>query len=241
MPVVLTTIPSGAQLDAPTLRNLVLQVEQYVNEAIAAGDRGSAWLESNHVYRPDFYGAPDARTTLVSGEHVFRSRGLGDDERAFFSAFLGAGPFPVPGLNMTVEIPETLNAGSVYYRAIYTTSFYAYEWGGSDGNMDESTANNQACTFKVAVNGATQDSFASLPLWKGSQTETRNNVAFYPRKQFSAVWASAGLGSDLRVGVNDVGVVVDVEPVRYSGAPGPVICKHIIVQQGNAVFRHWIR
>lgn len=239
MPVVLTTIPSGAIIDADTLRTLVLDVETYVNEAIASTDRGSTWLTSNHVYRPDFYGSPDPRTTLVSGEHQFRSRGIADPERAFFSAFLGAGPFPVPGLNVTAEIPETLNVGSVYYRAILQASFYAYEWGGSDDNMDESLANNQACTFKVAVNGVTQDTFASLPIWKGSQTETRYISAFYPRKQCSAVWASAGLGADLRVGVNDIGIVVDVEPVRPAGAT--LICKHIIVQQGNVNFRHWIR
>lgn len=238
MPVVLTTIPSGDPINADTLRGLVLDVEKYVNEAIAATDRGSSWLTSNHVYRPDFYGAPDPRTTLVSGEIAFRSRGLSDPDRAFFTGFLGTGPFPIPGLNATVQIPETLDAGTYYYRLVMAASFYVYEWGGNDDDMDEYTAANQAATFNVSVNGVIQAG-SDIRLWKGSKSQAYEDVAYYPRKQASVVWASAGMGADLNVGVNNIGIVVSPQPVAFSG--GAVIYKHIIVQQGNMLARYRLR
>jgi hypothetical protein len=235
MPVTLTTFGPGAVIDASLMRAKLQQVETYVNEGIITTDRADSWMKPNHVYRPDFYGLPNMHTTMPSGESYFRSRPVAEERRAFFSYYLGGGPYPVPGINATVQIPEDLRVSvSIKYRLVCAASFYVYEFGGADGYMDESTS--QACTFDFYINGESARSSSMVrKLYKGSRTATVQNVAFYPRKQVSLVWGDT---SDPvpAVGINNVGIVVNpIDP----GAGEE--WKHIVFVQSGLVCRYFLR
>jgi hypothetical protein len=234
MPITLTTFASGAVIDATVLRDRLQTIEKYVNEQLVAGDRGSTWLDANHVYRADFFGGANPHTTLVSGETYYRQKGPGDAERAFFSWFLNntTGWVQVPWLNVTFQLPEQLDQGTRDYRVEAFTSFYAYEFGGDDADLDLSSDN--AATFSLMLDGDELSGINRRPLYKGSKTGTQQLVALYPRSQVSM--AHAFTSSDLTPGVHNVGVVVQ------SNAPGVTTkWKHIIVRQGAFILRYGLR
>ncbi len=239
MPTSLTTIAAGAAIDADVLRLKLRQIETYVNEEVAATDRGSSWCTANHIYRPDFYGSPNSHTTMVSGENYFRSRDTDPATAAYFSFYMGEGPFLIPGMSATIQVPESLEQGSVYYRLNVFASFYAYEYGGDDGNIDESTY--LAATFHLGTTARPTDirDRTLRTLYKSSDTDTLEEPMIYPRKQHSLMWAFAGNG----LGVTTPGVVslgVWVKPFRPATV-SPPYWKHIIIQQANMIARYRIR
>lgn len=240
MPTSLTLIPAGATISATTLRARLLELQHYVNEQVAASDRGNEWCTANHIYRPDFYGAPNPHTTMVSGENYFRERPVDPDYRTFFSFYMGEGPYLVPGLTATIQVPETLEQGTYYYRLNVFASFYAYEFGGNDGAMDEQT--NLAATVHL---GTTTSPIAlrdrtNRPIYKGSQTYEQQNVVIFPRKQHSIQWAFPGNATGLTTpGVQSLGLWV--KPfIPGTTSPAPT-WKHIIFQQANLIARYRIR
>lgn len=234
MALTLTTFASGATIDATVLRSKLAQIEAYVNEGIIATDRDDAWMSANHLYRPDFFGGANPHTTLVSGESYFRERPLAEERRAFFSYFLGAGPYPVPGLNATIQIPEALNPASTRYRLLVAVSFYLYEYGGADAYLDEDTS--RAASVDLLINGVAARSNTMVRyIYKGSITSAGQAVAFFPRKQISMVWGDTS-APVAAVGVNHIGVAIS--PIN----PGaPEYWKHLIFVQGNIVCRYFIR
>ncbi len=246
MPTSLTLVTANSTISATALQQYARDVELYCNESIASTDRGSAWCTANHVYRPDFYGAPDPHTTLVSGETYFRSTGISAADRVFFSYYLGDGPFPVPGLQVPIQLPESLQQGSVYYRMVVTYSFYCYEYGGSDDEVlgvlqsGLNEDNNHAATFHLGVGAlptAIRDN-TTRELYKGSLTEDLELAAYYPRKQHSGVWAFAGDVSGIGVGMNSVGIYV--RP-RTPATTSPSLWKHIVIAQGSIIVRYKLR
>lgn len=239
MPLTITTIPANATVNAATLRSKLMEIQHYVNGEIEASDRGTAWCTANHIYRPDFYGSPDPHTTMVSGENYFRTRGVDPDDRTFFSFYMGTGPYLVPGLAATIQVPEDLEQGSVYYRLNVFASFNVYEFGGNDGAMDEST--NLAATIHLgtSTNPTAIRDRTLRPVYKGSQTYVNDYVCIYPRKQHSIQWAFAGNVNGLTTpGVQSLGLWV--KPF-IPGALSPPSWKHIIFQQANLIARYRIR
>ena len=230
MSLALATFAPGAVIDATTVRGLLGQIETYVNEGTVAGDRGTGWITSNHVYRPDFYGAPNSHTTLVSGESYFRERPLDPARRAWWSYYLGENStgnyYPVPGLNVTFQVPENIDADGMH-RVRVTASFYAYEFGGVDGGMDEDTY--RGASFALIGDGSPLSGMAK-PIYKGSSTSATQTYAFYPRKQISFVRDFA-----LNRGVHTLGVGVQL--VNNGGDQ----TKHVVVAQGNIIVRYWTR
>jgi hypothetical protein len=233
MPVTLANVTAGTPISATVLRDRLQTVETYLNEQILNSDRADEWMQANHVYRPDFFGGSNPHTTLTTGESYFRSRPIAEERRAFFSYYLGQGPYPIPGLNATVQIPEDLTGLNYDYRLVVTASFYCYEYGGADGNMDESTY--EASQFTLLINGVpARSDCLERSLYKGSQTATEQASAFYPRKQISMVWGDVSAPT-VDVGVNSIGVAV------MPGTPLSTEWKHIIVQQGNLIARYFLR
>lgn len=234
MPLSLTTFPAGSVISATVVRSRLATIESYVNEGIVAGDRGTNWMDANHVYRPDFFGSPDPHTTLVSGETYFRSRGQGDADRAFFSYWLNTDIFvPVPGIGATIQLPERLDQGAYDYRVSVFASFYVYEFGGIDAPMDE--ISYHAADFEIMVDG---NNYAATKrtLYNGSQTSTNQTVAFYPRKQITIAQAwSATQPAPMTPGVHSFGIGV------RNYAPGSGEWKHVIAQQGAFLVRYYLR
>lgn len=240
MPVSLTNFATGAVISASTLNTRLQEVELYINEQIAAGDRSANWLDSNHVYRPDFYGGSNPHTTLVTGESYFRERSIAAERRTFFSYYLGAGPYPVPGLNATIQVPEDIVANN--YRLVVAASFYVYEFGGTGNSQDgygmseSHGAGVRAATLDLLINGTpARSSHQVRHIYKGSRTSTLQIGAFYPRKQISMVWGDISAPT-VSVGCNDVGV-----GVTLLTPPEDSRWKHIIFAQGNLVARYFLR
>lgn len=228
MSLTLGTFASGAVINATTIRERLSSIELYLNEQSLAADRGTAWLQSNHVYRPDFYGSPNPHTTLTSGESYFRQRSDSDQLRSWWSRYLGesaTGYFPVPGLTATVQIPENINANGGHRTRIFA-SFYAYEFGGVDGNMDETSP--QGARFALTVDGTVVVNY-DRPIYKGSSTSADEAYAFYPRKQVSII-DEYGLDA----GIHHFGVAVSPNNQGTN-------TKHVVVVQGNLIVRYWCR
>lgn len=234
MSLTLTTFASGAVIDATVLRARQASIEAYLNEGTIAADRGTGWLGANHVYRPDFYGSPNPRTTLTSGESYFRNRDADVANRVFYSWYLGNTDawFYVPGLTIPVQIPESLIAGSVYYRLVVQASYYVYEYGGDGSGTEASRSALTGLLLDGTLAGATV-----RPLYSGSSM-TAGAGAFrtftYARKQHSFCTAYVG-GGLIAPGVHHVGVGVKID------TPSTNDSKFVIFQQGNITARYYIR
>lgn len=239
MSVSITTFASGAVIDATTIRTKISDIETYLNEGMIAADRGSAWLGANHVYRPDFFGAPDPHTTLTSGESYFRQRSIDDRDRAFTSYYVNTASWlPVPGLNITYQVPETLAQGaSAQYRLMVFASFYVYEYGGNGGNYNvAATGGMDEDTWKAGAVSLSHDGTHAyggfLNIYNGSVSGNYNAGTFYPRKQYTRCFAFAGSPV---AGTHNIGISV------YNYVPGADEWKHIIFQQGNFTLRYSLR
>lgn len=240
MALTLTTFGATDVIDHTVLRARLQSVETYLNEEIANSDRSAGWLHANHVYRPDFFGPNSAnpRTVFTTGETQFRQRPLADDHRAFFSFYLGDGPYLVPGLAATFQIPESLQQGTYYYRINTDASWYCYEYGGGDNTyLDEETSLTAtfhlACSAsKSAIRAETQRS-----IYKGSLTDASEIVPLFPRKQYSLCYPFIGNTKGISTpGCVSVGVYV--KPVNPAGSGLALTTwRHIIVQQGNFIAR----
>ncbi len=242
MSLALATFAPGAVISAATLRGLVSSVETYINEGTLAADRGTLWMDANHVYRPDFFGAPDPHTTLVSGESYFRNRPIGDDARAYFAYQMGSVDIPVPGMGVSFTLPETLANATRQYRCFIRCSFAAYEYGGGDGVMDNYT--NESAKFRLMINGSAVPQVVRR-IFKGSRTNNQQETAFFPRQQHSIVsvqmgTTQTGATNPISVGLNNIclSCAPAVESLDADSKPNSKI---IFVQQGNLTVRYWLR
>lgn len=242
MPLSLTLVNTGDPVDASVLMTRVRSIQRYVNETNVANDRASQWCTSHHIYRPDFYGAPNPRTVFTCGCTWFRQVGASVADQWITSFHLGEGPFPVPGLFASMHFPESLAQGTVHYRLNVWASFYTYEYGGTDVDVDENSY--QAATFHLgawAAPAAPSDirDETQRRLYKGCQTSTYNQQAFFARKQHSMFYAFAGNTKDVSTpGVVHAGVWC--KPIRPATPANPE-WKHIFVLQRNFVARGRLR
>ena len=82
------------------------------------------WVDSEHIFKPEFYGSPSPRMTAVSGATHFRETNSSLANNAVLSAELTGSTFtPSPGLCTRIKLPYV---AMTYIHA----SFYAYELGG---------------------------------------------------------------------------------------------------------------
>ena len=258
MPIALTTIAPGAATDATTLRTTMEEVQRYVNEATVAGDRTSSWLKSSHVFRPDFQYALASKEVPMPGAHIFwNDRPLGRSKAALFTFYQGAGPFVVPGLSRTIQIPEDIGTN---YMVLVRASFVAYEYGGEglhvapaaglgldNPNDTHYTADSTVANFALQVNLSSPITATYRPICAASDYSNPSAVIpptgpylsrFYARKQHTIVYAVSGaeLGG---AGVHNLQVVC--MPVTPDAALGSDIWRHILVTQGVMVARCRLR
>ncbi len=241
MSLSLVTFGAGAVIDASVMRNRLEAIELYLNEGIVAADRGAAWLSANHLYRPDFFGAPDPHTSLVSGETYFRTKSQDDAARTFFSANVNTASWmPVPGLCATIQIPQSLRVGATYYRLNIFASFYVYEYGGygSGTGVDQRCDENENRAASVSLFLGNPSSGAGLDgtlrhVYKGSQTSDYNAGALFPRKQYSMAYSTS---LPVAPGTYSLGVAC------RTLAPGAnAVKKHVVFQQGSLMARYFLR
>jgi hypothetical protein len=240
MPISLTTIGAGAAIDATVLRTRVATIERYVNEQVAAGDRTTNWLDTVHVFAPDFQygGGAGPRVVMPGGEVAWCERTAERAGAALFYFDNSSGFVPVPGLCRTLHFPETPTAA---FRVSMCATFYAFEYGGTgaapNGARDEAST---AAQFGFFLDG---NSVASSYRKIMAASDTNSAVGapysgqIYARKQVVMFHVEAG-SVFTAPGIHHVEVrCIPVTP----GTPATPEWKHIFVVQGRLAIRHRLR
>lgn len=235
MPISLSTIASGATVDAAVLNARRNDIERYVNEQIAAGDRTTNWLDSGHVYRPDFQYAGMGELPAAGGVFYWSTRPDDRKRAALFNSFVGGTALPVPGLARTVHIPQQMSGTS--YALLCEINFVAYEWGGTCSGLVPEDSVDRCATFKMRVNGSviaeTRRDLYSASGTLGGSPATTWNAAYYARKTYTMIYDASSLVTD--DGLVDVQLVADLE------VPASTVWKHVLIQQGTMYVRCRIR
>lgn len=241
MPISLTTIASGASIDATVLRTRSATIERYVNEQVAAGDRTTNWLDTVHVFAPDFqYGAgAGPRVIMPGGEVAWSERPSDRAQAALFHWKNQTGYVPVPGLCRTLHYPEAPTAA---FRVSMYATFYAFEYGGAGAapilGRDET---DDVARFSFFLDG-TQASGSTRKIMAASETSSAVSEPYsgqiYARKQVSMFHVESG-GTFTAPGVHHI--EVRCLPIATPAAPSDNDWKHIFVVQGRLLVRHRLR
>lgn len=235
MGLTLTTVVDGTDITAAAVEDYVAKIERYLNEGVASADLDTApWVDSVHIFKPEFYGSPYPRTKLVSGmAHHYRKT----DSIYTVAAFdyrLGRESFVhVPGLQATLKIPDNNTRVNV------TASFAAFEWGGSDTVDEGSTLvpSSVVANFHL-YQDETQLAHTGRRIYPSGATPTTDAEtvlgALVARKQ---ICMSDSLS--FNAGTRTCGVRVRVRLPTVSGAMAD--WKHVFVLQRNFVVDYHLR
>jgi hypothetical protein len=227
----LTLVADGTTIDATAVQSYIEQIEYYVNEGIDVADLDSApWVDSVHIFKPEFYGAPRPRVKAVSGETQFFRK-----NDSMYTAFAShynlsrGGVVHIPGLQATLKIPED------DVRVKVLASFAAFEWGGSDV-VDEAA---QVVAKFYLYQNETQLAHTARRIYPSGSTPGGVDAdsllgALVARKQ---VCIADYLEFDK--GIHSVGVRVDINPPTVTGAY--VDWKHVFVLQRSFVTDYNLR
>lgn len=233
----LTTVADGTTITAAAIEGYISTIETYLNEGVVSGDLlSTAWVESTHVFKPEFFGSPDKRAELMSGDAHYRVQGDSMyTAAAFHHDLIKDGTAYVPGLQVTFKCPA-----NTYVRVL--CSFAAFEWGGI-GAVDEGPAAltplPRAGTFKLHLDGSTVGGFTTTrPLYESgmsdpaapTQEESCVVGALVARKQHSiAEYVLVGTA-----GTHTLGVALTI-PKPGIGASASYDQRHVFVLQRSIV------
>lgn len=249
MALTLTTFASGAVIDATTMRARIATIEQYLNEQIANADKDQTlWVTTDHLFAPEFFGAPDPHARFPSGATHFRHVRPDNVLRTVHHQEVGPSQYvPVPGLQATLFVPEALDAGAgLDYRLMVRASFYAFELGGQgtnsgvDASLEGPAPVAQAATIALFFDGTAQAGTLRY-LWASGNpvvptpgVVTYNwNGCIFNRKMYAYTWSSPTVSA----GLHHVGVYVRV---NATAAPTPS-WRHIFFDTRNLVASYYVR
>ena len=235
MGLTLTTVVDGTPITAAAVEDYIAKIELYLNEGVASADLDTApWVDSVHIFKPEFYGSPSPRTKLVSGmAHYYRKTDSIYTTAAFHYELGRESYVHVPGLQATLKIPENSTRVNV------TASFAAYEWGGSDVVDEGSTLSptSVVANFYLYQND-TQLAHTGRRIYPSGETPTTDETsvlgALVSRKQ---ICMSDSLS--FNAGTNSCGVRVGVQLPTVTGAMAD--WKHVFVLQRNFVVDYHLR
>jgi len=160
------------------------------------------WVETNHIWAPDFYGAPAPRTELVSSQVHYR-RTLNDiiNEGAHFSAAHSAKSWQyIPGLTASVKLMRDCIVD-------VTASWFAFEYGGIT-SVETHFEKKEACKFRFAVNGV---GYTSTTRYLRTSCGLNSQIT---RKQFSVVKQL-----ELAAGVHNIGIRIYLKERIFHAPP----------------------
>lgn len=74
-PSIFTTVSDGDTLDASDIKDRATDLQRFVNGEVHASDLSStAFVDTQHIVRPEFYGSPSPRVEGVSSDTIYRKR-----------------------------------------------------------------------------------------------------------------------------------------------------------------------
>jgi hypothetical protein len=216
---------AGTAVEATDIVSRVEDVEDFLNGGVVTADLQSspAWVQHQHIYKPEFYGAPDSHVVAVSARTHWRQRGHDQyDWSVHHTSSANASFVSINGLAATVYVPNVGGAANCF--ATILASFYAYEWGGF-ATADESIL---VATFSLFVNGAEQTGTART-LFSNANAMSPSTVR--SRKQHGIIKEVS-----LNEGIHHIDVRVKVEePALYNDGLSLSQHEHIIVAGRNLV------
>jgi hypothetical protein len=241
MPISLTTIGSGASIDADVLKARCSTIERYVNEQSVAGDRTTNWLDSVHVFSPSFqYGAgAGPRVVMPGGEIAWCERPADRSLAALYHWKTNLNYVPVPGLCRTLNF---LSAPTATFRVTMYATFYAFEYGGDgaapNGARDETDEVARFCFFldETQITASARKLLASSDVNSAVAAPFAGQV--YARKQVTMFAVEAG-SVFTSAGIHHV--EVRCLPITTPAAPADNDWKHIFVTGGRMMVRHRVR
>jgi hypothetical protein len=235
MGLTLTTVVDGTSLTAAAVEDYVAKIERYLNEEVVSADLDTAaWVDSVHIFKPEFYGSPYPRTKLVSGMAHYYRKTDNIYTVAAFNYRLGRESFVhVPGLQASLKIPDNSTRVNV------TASFAAFEWGGSDTVDEGSTLTPSSVVANFYLyQDETQLGYTGRRLYPSGATPTTEAEtvlgALVARKQ---ICMSDSLS--FNAGTRTCGVRVGVQLPTTTGALAD--WKHVFVLQRNFVVDYHLR
>tara|TARA_R110000744_G_scaffold293604_3_gene403919 strand:+ start:1552 stop:2430 length:879 start_codon:yes stop_codon:yes gene_type:complete len=126
-------------LKAEHINDGVDAMQNFVNEGISKAELKSSkdytgssydpytkegWVESKHVFKPEFFGSPSPRMMAVSGQTHFRETNNSWTKGAIFQGDLVGNDYVgVPGVCTKIKLRHNAIVNIM-------TSFYVFEWGG---------------------------------------------------------------------------------------------------------------
>lgn len=240
MGLTLTTVADGTPITAAAVSGYIQTIETYLNEGIAAGDLQASpgWVQSTHVFKPEFFGSPDHRCELVSGDVHWRKHGdsLYSAAAAHYDLAKGAKVF-IPGLQVSFKA----SAGA---QVRLLASFAAFEWGGV-GTVNEGPSGfsvGRVADFYLHQDGVLLDAVTRRGLFESGQAapgapslSTDMLGALVARKQISYAETHT-FGTS---GQHTMGVYAELkEPVT---AGSVVDWRHVFVLQRSIVVDYNVR
>lgn len=203
------------------------------------------WVETKHIYKPDFYGSPSPRMEGVSALVYHRQTDHSIEKRSIHHAAATAGEWVwVPGITATIKIPPP------YTRTAFKTksevkldkndhavtvlcTFYAFEMGGSGAEFGGFVEDVWKPYSGHAVGVDYQDGnyefgkVADFALFVNDDRRSSTDRTLYEstrwnwmgaRKQFSIMQTL-----HLPVGVHNIGVKIKVANVEHDLQPRQTI------------------
>ena len=210
MPVSFTNVVDGTPIDFDALRAHALAIETYVNEGIEATDFQTTvpWVQSTHIFKPDFRAGAAPRVQLTSGEIHHRQRTMVPNQRSIHHSEVNTpggaanqhGNYvSIEGMQVSFSTPDAISGGSPDHRVIVRANWFVHEIGGN-GVPDD--AADHCSDFVLMVDGSTIAATAR-DLYTASDAASPNGrVKGAAVKQYSISYPA----EITTAGVHDIGV-----------------------------------
>jgi hypothetical protein len=111
MPIVSTFGPftSGDVITADGINKTFKAIEDYINHGINRDDISQErWIEHKHLPRPEFFGAPSPRVTLMTADVHYRQNHGGSGSQMYTHMLSQDRWLAIPGLSMSIFVSNPL-------------------------------------------------------------------------------------------------------------------------------------
>ena len=233
MSLSLTPFSNGDVVNAGAVRAQMDTVENFVNTGISASDLQSspAFVQTSHIFKPDFYGAPAPRSRHETAETHFRSGGYDRVDRVNFHPELSLNRWlPIRDMYVTVKVPRTC-------RFTVRAHCFVYEAGGFGEEVDVEQEPGNAIAMLGCFVGGTKAIGTDRFVYVG-QLGGNHDLYDWTHKNHS--WAFQH-NTELSVGIINIGFRLKILPRAAIGGALGSKAKHIIVQERSLVLDMFLR
>ena len=148
MPLTINQFANGDVVTADSVRTRLNQMEKFINGGIAASDlqSASAWVDSDLIVRPEFYGSPAPRMLGVTADVHHRTTGNPLQDSVVFYEDISNDYLVVPGLAASFHVPATASLSVL-------SCFFTYEIGAEAAAPSTIAESVEAAKFRLFVDG----------------------------------------------------------------------------------------